>query len=550
MLIQSERTLRESFRTALVYFAAFFAIAFFDLHPIPSYATDPSFHEMHQILRTAHTIISEDRDASHSHDRDTALYDIAELQTISGDFPGAFATATSASPATTQDLLPPLVEAQARAGYGERARQALASCEKQFLDRCRKGLASGLASNGNFRDALGITATIEDAGIRGFTLAIIAEQQAIGSQIADALLTSQAIPDNSRYRTGMGFLDNEAEALSRIASIQAKQGHWVAGLLIASRIRDVFHQSLALGKIGQILGEQGDLQTAKDIATALPTLNQRACVLQELALIEARTGKWSSALKTAQLIAADGKCVTDDVVSTVSADSVVAQIAYIQAVEGDGLGAQQLLNTVQDKTILGTTMAKLAAIQAESDNLAGAEHILSGIPEEHADHALAAIAICLARRLQFERAISTAGRISNMHQRQLTRNKIVIVETSRGDARRAISFATNLTDSWERARLLAQIAIEQGKHAPISDALATLEHIPSVKQRRGFTHLVSITLAADIAQHQPSFHKPSWIDELLRPEDRAYADMGLAKGFMEKKLGHPLYRPVSLNDYE
>lgn len=59
-----------------------------------------------------------------------------------------------------------------------------------------------------------------------------------------------------------------------------------------------------------------------------------------------------------------------------------------------------------------------------------------------------------------------------------------------------------------------------------------------------------MTLAADIARQQLSLHKPSWIDELLRPEDRAYAYMGLAKGFMEKKLEHRLPRPVSLNDYE
>ncbi len=445
--VQFESELRKTFLKMLAYFTALFATAIWNLYPIPSHATAPDFYEIHQMLRTAHALILEGRDSSQSQNTDTVLYDIAELQTVSGDFSGAFVTATSASDMTMQDLLPHLVEAQTRAGHEENARRTLASCNDQFQGRCQEGLASGLASNGNFRDALGAASSIEDAGIRGFTLALIAEQQAIGGQTTDALLTTQAIPGNSLYRTGMGFLDNEAEALSRIASTQAKQGLWVAGLLTASRIRDIFHQSLALGKIDPILGVQGDLQTAKDIATALPALNQRACVLQELALIEARTGKWSSALKTAQLIAADGKCVTYDVVTTVSTDSVVAQIAYLKAGKGDGLGAQQLLSTVQDKTIHDTTMAKLAAIQAASDNLAGAEHILSGIPEEHADHALPAIAICLARRLQFERAISTTGRISDIHQRQLTRNTVVIVETARGDARRAISFATTLTDS-------------------------------------------------------------------------------------------------------
>lgn len=547
---QPESELRETLGKAFAYFIAFLAATSWTLYPILSYATDPAVSELHQMLRAAHAIILESRDSSQSQDADTALYDIAELQTVSGDFPGAFATATSASDGTMQDLLPHLVEAQARAGYEENAKHILASCDDHFSSQCRKGLASGLASNGNFRDALGVASNIEDAGIRGFTLAIIAGHQAVSGQIDDALLTSHAIPDNSLYSTGMKSLNNKAEALLRIASAQAEQGHWIAALLTAGRIENALDQSLALGKIGHILGEQGELQPAKEIATNLPSRNQRACALKELALIEARTGKWSAALKTAQLITTDGKCFTYDVIDTVSADSVVAQIAYLKAYKGDSLGAQQLLNTVQDKTIYDTTMAELAAIQAESDNLAGAEQALSEIPEEHRDQALTAIAMCLARRLQFEQAISTASRIRDTHQRQLTRSKVVRVEVSRGDALRAISFATTLTDSWERAHLLAQIAVEQGKHAPISAALATLEQIPSVKQRRGFAHRVSMTLAADIARQQPSFRNPSWIDELLRPEDRAYAYMGLAKGFLEKKLGHRLPRPVGLNDYE
>lgn len=363
---------------------------------------------------------------------------------------------------------------------------------------------------------------------------------------------ADALADMSRIDAALDAADRVENALMReevlgeIAIAMARLGQFDRAVEIALAMLDSRNRSSRVMTLEKLAAEQaiaGRIDDAFDTVTAINNPYRRSQAQAAIAAAVARTGNIPVAIRTATRIATDYWFTSDQHQLKVASGLVsrsgefdqfwfyeaLANIAVIQAREGDILGGLQTAKSIPDVGGRSRAKAGIAAVQAENGDVPGALETARRIEIAYGDRdamvavakakaatgdfdaaldlahdivsaygdysAIVGVAALQARLQGAEAGLETAAGVDNLQVRALVHTEIaeVLARTDRpDDAIRALAL---ITDPEDRATANERVAVALAESGLVDRALALAEAYASPREYDDLVIAISVAQA-------------------------------------------------------
>lgn len=288
-------------------------------------------------------------------------------------------------------------------------------------------IAGQLARAGDLPGALDVVRSLKNAGDRAFSLGILAWWMDHKGNSAGALDLLES-PDVGQ---------NRAQAYQQLALSHLDRGDFKGAIQVMDLARpNPYLRVDLLVRIAQQTGKSGDLATARE------------AISEALSVVDGKQEE-------------DPNCL-----------GTLVGIAEAQVKIGEKAGALETLNRFSEAihqlqpghggVSKDSLLQQLAAGQAETGDLAGANQTINELPEgSMRDFPLMSVALQQAKNGDSEQALFTASLMSESDLKAIAIREISILEGTSGKQIEALEAIKSIPNLGERAYVLASLALEQ-----------------------------------------------------------------------------------------
>lgn len=350
---------------------------------------------------------------------------IAKVQAAKSDIAGALKTASliaDAQPAKDNTLLDIVRFQIARDRVG--ALETIGRIrDPGNKDRAKRVVSYFQARTDDVASALKTAESIQDEDIRGSARNDIAHVQVDAGDLAGALKTAILIP---------AVRDANA-VLQHISLSQARKGDIDGALKTATLYSP--HSDLR-SRVAQVQAESGDLAGALKTAASFDKDNKDYYTISLVKASFAQAQLTRGDVGGVRKALASARQSADLVSDTDRKETVLRQIALIQAESGDGAGALAIAGQIQSAYWKGETQSDIVVAQAKGGDVAGALKTADAI--QYADDykksvALARVVEIQAKGGNFAGALRTSGLIHSNSSKAAAQRIVAEIQVQRGD---------------------------------------------------------------------------------------------------------------------
>lgn len=429
-----------------------------------------------------------------------ARCDIATSQATASDNHGAMQTLAMIerevdnydSPEIRTEVLQAIARTKAEIGFLHEARQTFDKALTAALDiddymdkhdKAIKSIAIDEANSGDFDRAFDTTWNIHRPEIRVDSHCEIAQIQARAGELEGALKVANKMPYKSvrsyafaaiateQARTGdisgafaslnkVTRYESRDDAYKAIAAAQALAGKVAKAIRTAEKINQSNVRIEAFSAIVAARVEAGDVTEALSIAEGIEGAGESANAFCAIADAQAQAGDYHHAQKTFVQAVSMAKGID----SGWQRDRTLGAIAVPQAQAQEIPGAIATAKEIQDENRCAKALVDVALVQVSQGDFDGARHTLAGILKAansiHPTSLAQALCIVAANQLNNE----------DNQGAQLTLDKALIA-------------AKQVTNTWLRDKIYAEIAFSQARAEDYARGLAVSERIEGARYR-------------------------------------------------------------------
>jgi len=290
-------------------------------------------------------------------------------------------------------------------------------------DRAKRIVSYFQARTDDVASALKTAESIQDEEVRGSALNDIAHVQVDAGDLAGALRTAILIP----------AVGDANAVLQHISLAQARKGD-IGGALKTAALYG--HGSDLQSRVAKVQAESGDLAGALRTAASFDKDNKdyytMGLVQASFAQAQLTRGDAGGARKAL----ASARQSADLVSDTDRKETVLRQIALIQAESGDLAGALAVAGQIQSVYWKGETQSDIVVAQARGGDVAGALNTADAIqyPDDYKKSvALVRVAEIQAKGGNFAGALRTSGLIRSDSSKAAAQRIVAELQVQRGD---------------------------------------------------------------------------------------------------------------------
>jgi tetratricopeptide (TPR) repeat protein len=417
---------------------------------------------------------------------------------------------------------------------------------------------------GALGDQTGARATLARAlsNARGMTDIIYSQE----TQEANAKI----LPPGVRAFMPTGSPNQRVEALTRIADAQARLGDpddAKATLREALYFHDPSRREETIA-IVRTLAQVGDLHGALSSADAIEDVHLKDAALKEIAVVQARSGRFASASQIADR--ATSRSTKTYITLAVAVEQAwagqieaayktakaiehephyiafLARVAEAHAASGDRAtaieAALQAASRIETDEEHGEwdhdsfAVPQIARAQARLGDIPGAKKTAGLVRNPvNKDRSLDDIAASQAYMGDFKGALETVSALDDQHHigsKDSVRTAIGRAQLRTGDIHGALQTVDSVQDDMWKTDLLEAIAVAQAKSGEWTSATATFDQAPTHDKFPIRSDRLS-EMASALAARGEVRTAYQWASNQKTPEARAFALIGAAKGMLK-----------------
>jgi hypothetical protein len=445
-----------------------------------------------------------------------ALAFVAGALAEAGDADRAEALARTITQSSDQArALAHVVAALAHFGKHLRA-EALAQTitDLRYKAQALADIAGTLAENGHHHQAEALARTITTAHEQSKALTDVAA--ALAKAGKHELAATMAIQAESAARS---IADSQAEALAEVASALAQAGEYEPAVAMATRAESLAYSFTSTGERGWVLArivvalaDAKEYERAETLARSIDSSYHRRNAVADIAVKLVEAGKYQRAesiagsligssymdnavIDVVAALAEAGQHQRAVVVATQVEDAArsitgsyarpmaLAATARALAKAGEYQRAEAIARSLTDPYFGASALAEVAVVLAESEGnqraiimAAEAEASAKAIQSSHSRAGVMAdVAVALAKAGEHQRAEATACAIINWHwvspnHRADALTGVAVAFAEAGKHEQAVTLARTITDPYQHASALADIAMVLARANEVSSA--------------------------------------------------------------------------------
>jgi tetratricopeptide (TPR) repeat protein len=296
------------------------------------------------------------------------------------------------------------------------------------------------------------------------------QQQSLVANISGQLVRAGALSDALATVRMLARADDQASVMGNVGWQLVHDGSTAQALTLIAGSQNGSGKDLAYTLVAKLLGEQKSFSSALQTAHLIQGPFRRLESLLYIAVLQAKAGTNSDASPTlaeALQIARDLAPIhPNNAMSLFDVARVQAEIGETPETVAPLAEFSALAHKTRDENGGDFLLQFLASLKAQLGDLAGAVQTIQDLSQGAKDADLEVIAAQYAKRNSMGQAIALAAQISSAN-REGALGRLAIVECPHGECADAMRAIDTIRDPENRARALANLALELGRwHNP------------------------------------------------------------------------------------